>query len=83
MDVDLGEAFGLQFRQQQGQPLAVRVLVRPLAGYYLTSFMLRIGTLDTAILSSAYEHGAQWSDALGFSGIVEQLGNPASEVRRS
>ena len=80
MDVDLGEEQGVQFIQQQGEPLAVRVTVRPLEGFYMTSFMLRID-LEPAVLSSAYADGASWVDAQAFSGIVEQFGDPQSEVR--
>ena len=46
----------------------------------MTSFMLKVGPLDTAYLSSAYSTGASWTDANTYSGIVEQLGDPTSEV---
>ena len=84
-DVDLGEdRSGVQFRQlTAGAPLPVKVHVRPKSGYFLTSFMLKIGPLDTGILSSSYEQGASWVDANSYSGIVEQLDDPPSEVREA
>ena len=48
MDVDLGEISGSQFVHTPGSAvLAVKVRVRPRYGYYLTSFQLKIGDLDS------------------------------------
>eukprot|EP00966_Prymnesium_polylepis_P066931 1553551-Prymnesium_polylepis.1 len=46
----------------------------------MTSFMLKIGALDTAVLTTAYADGAAWTNANTYSGIVEQLGDPTSEA---
>ena len=80
MDIDLGEESGFQFQQSAGQPLDVKVHVRPKSGYYMTSFMVKIGDFDTSMLTSAYSDGASWTDAITYSGIAEQFNDPASEV---
>ena len=81
MDVDLGEEAGLQFGQESpGAPLRVKVRLRPMAGYFMTSFQIRLGALDTSILSSASTLGGRWVDYGAYSGIVDQMGDPPSEV---
>lgn len=81
MDVDLGENSGFQFQQQApGTALAVQVHVRPRAGFYMTSFQIRIGPLDPSILNSALADGAYWNDASTYSGILDQLDNPSTEA---
>lgn len=81
MDVDLGFGSGQQFKQPWGSTtLPVQVQIRPLSGYFMTSFMLKIGALDTTILSSDQGRGASWTDAALYPGIQVQLGDPPSEV---
>ena len=61
---------------QSGLSLPMEVRVRTPAGYALKSFQLQIGPLDTTVLSSGA--GASYTDFGSFSGVVEQLNDPAS-----
>lgn len=75
-DFDLGQTTGFQF-QQTGSTLDVPVRVRIPAGSVLKAFQIEIA-LDTNVLSSG--SGASYTDAGGFSGVVDGLNDPPSLV---
>eukprot|EP00966_Prymnesium_polylepis_P086493 2001881-Prymnesium_polylepis.1 len=79
MDVDFGSLLGLQFSHTPGAGyLDIPVHVRPSRDSVLQAFQVKMGPLDTSLLTSA--SGASFTDAGTFSGIVSQLDNPSSEV---
>jgi hypothetical protein len=73
-DFDFGSTTGFQF-VQDGDTIDVPVRFKTSSGAILKSFQLSIA-LDTNVLSSG--GSSSYTDAGGFSGVVEQLNDPPS-----